>query len=143
MRKIPIKDGKLVCRGSCVGQTELVIDIPFSDEYKLTLLCPKCGSNWRLIPDEFIEKENKWKSSLDRINDKIKKFLDLPIGTRFRFLNHDSVCTIKEHYGNTKLGIITSLDKYDNTIVSCAVNQPDDLKHLEVRVVEIPDRETG
>ncbi len=48
------------------GQTELVVDRAFSDEYRLQLICPKCGSNWNLIPDEFVKEEDNWRSNLNR-----------------------------------------------------------------------------
>lgn len=66
-RRVPLHTSKLelVCRGCCQGATALVIS-EFSSEFKLVLECPRCLSNWTLIPDGWNEVHNKWQSQVDR-----------------------------------------------------------------------------
>lgn len=66
LRKIPIRDGKLVCCACCQGHTELVIDVVFSSEYRLVLVCPKCGSNWNLVIDDWVSVAECWRSQLNQ-----------------------------------------------------------------------------
>jgi hypothetical protein len=66
IRKIPLRNGKLVCCGCCQGRTALLLDVPFSDEYKLKFTCFECCSNWTFVIDDYVYSAKCWRSDLNR-----------------------------------------------------------------------------
>jgi predicted type IV restriction endonuclease len=67
----------------------------------------------------------------------IKKFIDLPLGTRFKYVDGSSVWVILEHHGYGKIARWTNVGQHKNDQTICSMaDSEEECKTIEVELVD-------